>query len=107
MFVDNSVSDSDYFKLAEEQFGEEIITGYISHEALIFLAGADSLDELGYGSGSFDDAEALLEEAGGYVIDVKEIEDGYDFQFMSPTSTLLDNDTSVPGDYVAAVAIPK
>ena len=101
MIVDSNLTDSEYWDLATEQFGGSVITGYISTTAYYALVnGPDELDD-----SDGIDYEGLLEETKGYIVDVKETEEGPDWSFGNPR-TLLDSDTDLAGDYVACALIP-
>lgn len=101
MIVDSNLTDDEYWDLVAEQFGDNIITGYISIPAYYALVnGSDDLDD-----GDGIDYEGLLEETKGYIVDVKETEEGPDESFGNPR-TLLDSDSDLSGDYIACALIP-
>lgn len=101
MIVDSNLTDGEYWDLVTEQFGGDVITGYISMPAYSALVnGPDELDD-----NDGIDYEGLLEETKGYIVDVKETEDGPDVQYLD-SYRLLDSDSGLAGDHVACALIP-
>ena len=89
MIVDYNLTDSEYWDLVTEQFGGDVITGYISTTAYyVLMNGSDDLDDS-------DDIDY-----------VKETEEGPDGSFGNPRK-LLDSDTNLASDCIACALIPE